>query len=84
VIGFETERSREGDQVVVYLPGSPDSWAGSVAIVHADQVESLKVTFGETVTICEQMGRGSFALIKQSDDAKAEPKAAPSQPKPAE
>lgn len=71
VIGFETERSQDGGQVVVYLPGSPDSWAGSVAIVPADQVESLKVGFGEAVSICEQLGRGSLALIKKSQESQS-------------
>lgn len=63
LVGFETDRSNDGNQVAVFLPGSPDTWSGSVAIVDADRVESLPATFGETVTACEQLGRGSFGLI---------------------
>jgi uncharacterized membrane protein len=63
VIGFESERSADGKQVAVYLPGSPDSWSGFTAIVNANQVTQLERSFGEIVSICEQMGRGSFDLI---------------------
>jgi uncharacterized membrane protein len=65
MIGFETERSEDGRQVAVYLPGSPDTWAGYVVIVDVDRVEPLAITFGEAVTSCEQLGRGAFALGKK-------------------
>ena len=64
VIGFEAERSEDKSQVVVYLPGSPDTWAGSTIIVNASQVQTLDASFGETVSIHEQMGRGSLHLTK--------------------
>jgi uncharacterized membrane protein len=64
-VGFETERSADGARVAVYLPGSPDTWAGVVAILDADRVESLPATFGEAVSSCEQLGRGTFALIQR-------------------
>ncbi len=63
LIGFETERSEDGGRVAVYIPGSPDTWAGYVAILEADRIEPLALTFGETVATCEQLGRGSFARI---------------------
>ena len=65
MIGFETERSEDGSQVAVYLPGSPDTWAGRVAIFDADRVQSLPATFGETAATFEQVGRGSFGLMEK-------------------
>ena len=70
MIGFESERSEDGKKVVVYLPGAPDTWAGSTIIVESSQVITLDRTFGETVSIHENMGRGSLELI---DIKKASP-----------
>ena len=61
-VGFESDRTSNG-LVVVYLPGSPDPWNGSVALVQADQVEYLETDFGETSAICERLGRKSGALL---------------------
>ncbi|OUT56211.1 hypothetical protein SV7mr_51760 [Stieleria bergensis] len=62
-LGFETERDDEAGVVAVYLPGSPDPWSGKVAVLKADRVEPLDVDFGDAVATCEQVGRGSTALI---------------------
>jgi uncharacterized membrane protein len=62
-IGFEMERTSEG-QVTVYLPGSPDPWAGSVVFFNADQVEALDVEFGKAVATFEKLGRDSSTLLK--------------------
>ena len=61
-IGFETERNDDG-LVTIYLPGSPDPWAGSIVHLSADRVEPLDVEFGDTVAIFEQLGRKSSALL---------------------
>ena len=66
-VAFETERSDDTQIVTVYLPGSPDPWAGTVAMIEADRVEPLKADFGEAVAACEQLGRGSAQLLKGSD-----------------
>ena len=65
-IAFETERDDSARRVVVYLPGSPDPWAGKVVIVDADRVEPLDAEFGVAAATCEQLGRGSTKLIKES------------------
>ncbi|MEM9352276.1 MAG: DUF502 domain-containing protein [Planctomycetota bacterium] len=65
-VGFEVERSAEG-QVTVYLPGSPDPWAGSVTLVDAEQVERLDVEFVDALTTCEQLGRGTAELLLGHD-----------------
>ncbi len=65
-IGFETERSKDGQLVAVYLPGSPDPWSGKVALFDAGRVESLEAEFGVAVSTCEQLGKGAIALLAES------------------
>ncbi len=67
-IAFETERSDELKIVTVFLPGSPDPWAGNFAVFDADQVKPLNVEFGKAVAICEQLGRGAAKLLASSSD----------------
>ncbi len=57
-IGYEAGRTERG-LVIVYLPGSPDPWIGSVILVEPDRVEPLSVDFNETAAICERLGRES-------------------------
>lgn len=57
-IGFEADRTDQG-LVVIYLPGSPDPWIGSVVLVQPDRVERLRVDFSEAAAICERLGRQS-------------------------
>lgn len=64
-VGFETERNDETQIASVYLPGSPDPWAGKVVLVGVDRVEALKTDFGSAVAICEQLGRGATRLLEE-------------------
>ncbi len=57
-LAFESDRLSNGD-VVVYMPGAPDTWLGSVVIVPCDQVQSLDVPFNEVLGIFERLGRKS-------------------------
>ncbi len=61
-IGYEAGRTERG-LVIVYLPGSPDPWIGSVVLVEPDQIQSLDVDFNETAAICERLGRASGQLL---------------------
>ncbi len=61
-IGFESGRPSP-ETVVVYLPGSPDPWIGSVALFEASRVDALDVDFSETGAICERLGRDSEHLL---------------------
>lgn len=61
-IGFEIERNDTG-LVTVYLPGSPDTWSGFTVLMNTDRVEPMDIEFGDAVTLCEQLGRGSASLI---------------------
>ena len=57
-IGFEIERTEKGN-VVVYLPGSPNPWSGSVLYVNADRVELLDMTVPDAINNIRHLGRGS-------------------------
>jgi len=61
-IGYEAGRTEQG-LVIVYMPGSPDPWMGSVALVEPDRTEPLDVDFNETAAICERLGRASEKLL---------------------
>lgn len=61
-IAFESDRLAD-NSVVVFFPGSPDTWIGSVGIVTADKVEPLNIPFNDTVGILEQLGRNSQKVL---------------------
>ncbi|MDG2307483.1 MAG: hypothetical protein P8R42_23090 [Candidatus Binatia bacterium] len=55
---FEVERTKTGN-AVVYLPGAPNPWSGSVVYVTADRVERLDMSVSEAVKNIRTLGRGS-------------------------
>jgi uncharacterized membrane protein len=61
-LAFESDRLANG-LVVVYLPGSPDSWIGGVLLVPAEDVQPLDIAFSEFLGIFERLGRNSSALL---------------------
>lgn len=52
-----------GDAVTIYLPGSPDVWAGHLVHVGSERVRPLPLTFAEAAALCESMGRGAGAAV---------------------
>jgi uncharacterized membrane protein len=62
-IGLEIERGEDG-LVTVYLPGAPDPWTGTVAIVTAEQVQPLKADFGRTMGTFEKLGRDTQTVLR--------------------
>ena len=62
-IAFEIERTADG-QVVVYLPGAPNPWSGSVALMAADRVTPLDVPMLTAVQKIKQLGKGSQGLLR--------------------
>jgi len=63
-LGFEIERLDNG-QVVIYLPGAPDPWSGSVVYFHADRVKKLELSVSEAINNVRRLGRGSQAFQKE-------------------
>ena len=69
-LAFEIERI-ERDKVVIFLPGAPDPWAGSVCIVTEDRVTPLEMTVKSAVNLMKRLGKGSTDLLKAPRDLKA-------------
>ena len=61
-IGFEVERMDDG-RVVVYLPGAPNPWSGSIMLVDADRVEVLGSTMVATIGCLRKLGHGGKKLF---------------------
>lgn len=57
-IGFEVERTGKG-HVVVYLPGSPNPWSGSVVYLSKDRVKRLDITVAQAIRHIRGLGHGS-------------------------
>lgn len=61
-----TEPSSPEDLVAVYLPGSPDPWAGTVVLVTTDQITPLATDFLTACGTFEQLGSGMRQLIENT------------------
>ena len=64
LLGFEIERLSDG-QVVVFLPGSPDTTSGTVAYMTEDRIQKLDIDFAATYKILRTLGRGSEQFFKK-------------------
>jgi uncharacterized membrane protein len=64
-LGFEIERSDE--QVVVFLPGSPDPWSGAVSFVTPDRVAFMHTDFHKALKTLRLAGRGGLELMHGPD-----------------
>lgn len=71
-LAFEIERLADG-KAVVFLPGSPDPWSGSVCVVTLDRVTMLDVPVLAAVNWMKRLGRGATDIL-QSMPAFHEPK----------
>lgn len=63
-IGFEVERA-PGKYAVVYLPGAPNPWSGTVAYVKEERIQPLDMTVSAAVTNIQRLGRGSAAYSER-------------------
>lgn len=61
-LAYQADKLPNG-QVVVYLPGAPDPWVGSIAIVSPSKVQPLSVSFLDSLGICERLGRDSSKFL---------------------
>lgn len=61
-LAFEIERIEEGN-VVIFLPGVPDPWSGSVCIVTEDRVTPLDLTVKSAVELMRRLGKGSIEAM---------------------
>jgi len=61
VLAVEVERLAVG-RVVVFLPGAPDPWSGSVVIVTQERLTTVPVEIGALHRSVKRIGRGSAGL----------------------
>jgi uncharacterized membrane protein len=64
-LAFKIERLSDG-KVVIFLPGSPDPWSGSVCVVTGDRVTPLAVTVKVAADLMKRLGRGSAGTLQQA------------------
>ena len=64
-LGFEIERA-DDKKAVVYLPGSPNPWSGTVVLTDVEQITRLDITVPDALAYMERLGIGSADLIKPS------------------
>lgn len=57
-ISFEIERTSDG-QVVVYLPGAPNPWSGTIVYLDQSRVQKLDMSVSEAIRSIQMLGRGS-------------------------
>ena len=62
-LAFEIERI-EGGKVVVFLPGAPDPWSGSVCVMTEDRITPLDLTVKSAADIMKRLGKGSTGALR--------------------
>ena len=62
---FEIERLSDG-KVVVFLPGSPDPWSGSVSVVTDDRVTHSELTTNSAAMLMKRLGRGANSALQNA------------------
>ena len=62
-LGFEIERA-DDKKAVVYLPGSPNPWSGTVVMADVEQVNRLDISVPDALAYMERLGIGSADLLK--------------------
>lgn len=63
-LALEIERI-EGGKVVVFLPGAPDPWTGSVCIMTDDRVTPLDITIKSAGILMKRLGKGSAEALSE-------------------
>ena len=71
-VGLQVERLGESE-AVVYFPGSPNAWAGTVEIVSAERIEFIDVPMTDVIEHAELVGRRSARLLSRIHNQKASP-----------
>lgn len=62
-IGFLVERL-EGGRVVVFIPGSPSPWSGSVFIFDEDRITLIDEATNASIKVLKKMGAGTSGLVE--------------------
>ena len=65
LLALEVERLADG-RVVVFLPGAPDIWSGSVVLVPPERVAGVSIGVGALDRSLKRLGGGTAALLNPS------------------
>jgi uncharacterized membrane protein len=65
---FDMERLDDG-RVVLYVPGAPDAWSGSVLLVAPERVQPLDLDAGGLAKALQGLGVGTAALLRAAAKA---------------
>jgi uncharacterized membrane protein len=74
LVGFDIERLDDG-RVVLYVPGAPDAWSGSVLLVAPERVQALDIDAGDLAKALQGLGLGLAGLMRAAA-ANAQPRIA--------
>jgi uncharacterized membrane protein len=61
-IAFKVESLPDG-RAIVYVPGAPDPWSGSVFVMSADRIELLDLSLMDAVKTIRALGSGSSDFL---------------------
>ncbi|MBE9539849.1 MAG: DUF502 domain-containing protein [Proteobacteria bacterium] len=62
-IAFDVEKLEEGMRLV-FLPGAPDPWSGSVCAVTEDRITPLDTSVQSASAILKRLGKGASEIIR--------------------
>lgn len=62
LVAFDIERLHDG-RAVVFLPGAPDVWSGSVVLVAPERIEPLDVDSVALTRSLQRLGQGTAAVL---------------------
>ena len=63
-MGFEIERTQAG-KAVVYLPGAPNPWAGTIVFTDTDKLRTIDISISDAMAQMERLGIGSSVLFEK-------------------
>lgn len=63
-IGYEIEKLNE-DKCLVYLPGAPDPWSGSICAVSATRLHQIDISITDVTALMKRLGKGSPEALRQ-------------------
>ena len=62
MIALEVERLGDG-RVIVFLPGAPDAWSGTTAVMDAGRVTPLDLEPRQVALLSKNLGKGTAAAL---------------------
>ena len=63
-IGYEVEKI-DGGKSLIFLPGAPDPWSGSVCAVTNDRIHPLQINIKEVSALMKRLGKGSTEALRK-------------------